>query len=64
MAASTRIADERMRTHTVMMAVEGFLANLEFQLPIIEDALQDIDHPMAKKALEQIQERLRRLEEL
>jgi hypothetical protein len=41
-----------------MMALESFVANVEFNLPMIEDALEGSEHPMGKRALENIKRHL------
>jgi hypothetical protein len=62
--ASTRVCEERQRAHNLMMGCERLVMALEAALPALEQAMQGVDDPLAKRALEGLREQLARLEEL
>jgi len=62
--AASRVADERQRAHALMLAFEGLVLELESTLPAIADALEGVEHISAHGALERLQAKLKKLEEL
>ena len=51
MTASSRVAEGRKLAHALLMDLELLVSDLEFHLPIIEDAIDAVAHPMAWNAL-------------
>jgi hypothetical protein len=55
------VAVERQRQHSLLMQLEGLVSDLEFHLPIIRDALQGVEHPMAHRSLKTLDDKVRLL---
>lgn len=58
---SSKVCEARQRAHNTWVALERFVACVEFYLPMIEDGLQDVQHPIAHKSLDKIKQELKRL---
>lgn len=59
--ASSKVCEARQKAHNSWVALERFVACVEFHLPVLENALQGSDHPMGHSSLDAIKQQLEKL---